>query len=94
VSQDQEAASLRSASSSKIGSHIPDRWLYWLAKVEDDPAWKRVTIGGLVKLAKEVDGDLSAVSMAFGWAIEDRDKIDNPMGWIRTTARAIHGAPE
>jgi hypothetical protein len=77
----------------KVGSHIPDRWPYWLAKVEDDPAWAKVTYGGLVKLAKEL-GDIEDVSTAFGWAIELREKIDNPMGWIRTTARAIHGAPE
>jgi hypothetical protein len=86
------AKAAASPRSSKIGSHIPDRWPYWLAKVEDDPAWKRVTIGGLVKAAKE--SSVEDVSTAFGWAIELRDKIDNPMGWIRTTARAIHGAPE
>jgi hypothetical protein len=74
--------------SRKIGSHIPDRWPYWLAKVEDEAAWKPVTIGGLVKLAQETSVD--AVSTALGFAMQDELSLENPMGWLRQAARGIH----
>lgn len=75
--------------SKKIGSHIPDRWPYWLAKVIDESAWKPVTIGGLVKLAQETSVD--AVSTALSFVFEDGVlSLENPMGWLRQTARAVH----
>lgn len=79
------------ASTKKI--HIPDRWPYFLQKLQAvDPKWQKVTIGACVKLAKQTSTD--AVSTALSFAATDfpPDLESSAYGWLQATARGLHEA--
>lgn len=80
------------ASESKVGSHIPDRWPFFIEKLTaSDDRWKSVTIGACVKLAQETD--LDAVSTALSFAAADPPSITgSPYGWLKQTAHGLRNA--
>ena len=76
----------------KIGSHIPDRWPYFLERLwEQDTSWRRVTIGACVKLAQSTSID--AVSTALSFAAVDPPTLSgSAFGWLQATSRGLHEA--
>jgi len=89
---DPKDAESDTPTASKIGSHIPDRWPYFLERLHaDSKPWQALTIGGCVKIAQETS--LDAVTTALSFASANPPALtDSAYGWLKATAHGLNEA--
>lgn len=82
------------ASVDNIVSYVPDRWPYFIDKLrQQDDAWKKVTVGACVKIAKMTDTE--AVSTALSFAAMNAPVLSgSAYGWLKAAAQGLHDARE
>lgn len=86
---EKDAKGKDAPTASKVGSHIPDRWTYFLGKLQaEDPSWERISIGACVKIAQETS--IPAVTTALGFASESSPVVgSSAFGWLKATAKSV-----
>lgn len=80
------------ASIPKIGSHVPDRWPFFLEKLANqDDAWAKVTIGACVKIAQATSVEAVTTALSFA-SVSAPVLTGTAYGWLEATAKGLHEA--